>query len=178
MSHTSSSAIATCTLKGVHNQKDAVTLYVDWLMVRMTTAPDDIPEYLDGMTREEMEDEVSSYVEANENGEVTVTLDTEGDDGNWNQEVFDSICKHFSQIQVSDLLKIEWSTFDSRDGTSATTSYYDQNGEWVDIESGVKDSKALDKLADLLSGKEWDSDTLLRVAEIIRETGRSVEDVA
>lgn len=174
MSHTSSSAIATCTLKGVHNQKDAVTLYVDWL----ENHTDDIPEYLDGMTREEMEDGVSSYVEANENGEVTVTLDTEGDDGNWNQEVFNSITNHFSQIQVSDLLKIEWSVFDSRDGMSATTSYYDQNGEWVDVESGVKDSKALDKLADLLSGKEWDSDTLLRVAEIIRETGRAVEDVA
>ena len=173
MSYTSSTCVATCVLD-VNNKKDVVNLYVDWL----ENNPDEVPEHLDGMTREEIEDEVSSYVEADENGEVTVTLDTEGDNGNWNQQVFNSIYDHLCTIQVSDLMKVECSTYDSRDGMSSTTSYYDKNGNWIDIVDKIKDSNALDLIASMLSGSEWDPETMTEVAEIIRATGRTVADVA
>jgi hypothetical protein len=39
-----------------------------------------------------------------------------------------------------------------------------------------RDLEALNDIRLLLSGKEWDSDTLSAVAEIIRETGREIKE--
>ena len=39
-----------------------------------------------------------------------------------------------------------------------------------------RDLEALNDIHELLDGKEWDSDTLNNIAEIIRETGREVRD--
>ena len=39
------------------------------------------------------------------------------------------------------------------------------------------DSEALDELAELLDGQEWDSDTMAAVAGIVRATGREVGDL-
>lgn len=36
----------------------------------------------------------------------------------------------------------------------------------------------LDRIAKLLNGQEWDSDTMSAIAEIIRESGREVKDLA
>lgn len=39
------------------------------------------------------------------------------------------------------------------------------------------DSKALDELAEFMSGREWDADATQVIADLIRGTGRSIEDV-
>jgi len=39
-----------------------------------------------------------------------------------------------------------------------------------------RDLTALEDIRLVLSGKEWDSDTLSAVAEIIRETGRKIKE--
>ena len=38
------------------------------------------------------------------------------------------------------------------------------------------DTAAMDQIALLLDGQIWDSDTLSTISEIVRNTGRSVED--
>ena len=40
------------------------------------------------------------------------------------------------------------------------------------------DAQALDEIADLLSGNEWDADTIEAIAQLVRQTGRPVEDVS
>jgi hypothetical protein len=40
------------------------------------------------------------------------------------------------------------------------------------------DGGALDLIAELLSGQEWDAATLDDVAELVRATGRTVADVS
>lgn len=40
------------------------------------------------------------------------------------------------------------------------------------------DSAVLDAVANLLSGSVWDADTLSAVADLIRQTGRTVDDLA
>lgn len=39
------------------------------------------------------------------------------------------------------------------------------------------DAQALDAITAALSGKEWSPDTLDAVATIVRETGRTIEDL-
>jgi len=39
------------------------------------------------------------------------------------------------------------------------------------------DARVLTRIANILSGQEWDSDTLCQVAELVRETGRHVAEV-
>jgi hypothetical protein len=38
------------------------------------------------------------------------------------------------------------------------------------------DKEALDRIAAMLDGTEWDSDTMSRVADIVMSTGRTVRD--
>jgi len=40
-----------------------------------------------------------------------------------------------------------------------------------------KDRLALDRVAGLLDGREWNADTLADIAEAVRDTGRKVEDL-
>lgn len=40
----------------------------------------------------------------------------------------------------------------------------------------MTDSAALDLIAELMSATEWDPDTLNTIADIIRSTGRSIDD--
>jgi hypothetical protein len=42
----------------------------------------------------------------------------------------------------------------------------------------LTDNEALDLIAAILSGQEWDSGTLLGVASIVRQTGRVIADVS
>jgi hypothetical protein len=37
--------------------------------------------------------------------------------------------------------------------------------------------EALDAIAELMSGVEWDSDTLEGIADLVRKTGRNIADV-
>ena len=48
-----------------------------------------------------------------------------------------------------------------------------RRGEEADVPAGY----ALDLIAGCLSGKEWDADTLDAVAEIVRQSGRSVANL-
>jgi hypothetical protein len=52
---------------------------------------------------------------------------------------------------------------------------------WDDPDQGqvqIEDeTSALDKIAAVLSGTEWDADTCLQIAELIRSTGREVLDL-
>jgi hypothetical protein len=43
-------------------------------------------------------------------------------------------------------------------------------------EAAITDSEALDRLHDLLSGREWDADTINTVAYLVTLTGRVVAD--
>lgn len=60
---------------------------------------------------------------------------------------------------------------------------HDQDGyAWVFAGSwqlpGEADRSALDAMANLLSGAAWDADVLSTVADLIRQTGRTVDDLA
>jgi hypothetical protein len=41
----------------------------------------------------------------------------------------------------------------------------------------VKDRNALDDIAELLSGEEWNPETLNTIADLVRETGRDIDDL-
>ena len=41
----------------------------------------------------------------------------------------------------------------------------------------IKQAAALDEIAEILSGKEWDSDTAVYIAEVIQHTGRNIQDI-
>jgi hypothetical protein len=170
MSYTSATTSATLTLSGVNSSQEAAQLYVDWLV----NNPDETPECAPtDATAEEILDEVLPYISF-EDGAVVISLDTESDDGNYNSEYFDSITSHLRSIMSSELMTVNWSVFDSRDGISSGTDYSDSEGKYVNI---VTDIKAMDRIASLMSGSDWSPDTLERIADIVRETGRTIDDL-
>jgi hypothetical protein len=172
MSITTSCATATLTLANVNSVQDAAQLYVDWL----GDNPEEIPDCASiDITAEELSEEVSPYIQF-ENGDVIVTYDTESDDGNYDSEYFDSITEHFRSIMTSELMVVNWSTFDSRDGVSSGTDYYDETGKCFDNSDISADKKVLDEIAKLMSGNVWSPDTLNSIAEMVRGTGRTVEE--
>lgn len=65
-------------------------------------------------------------------------------------------------------------------GVTTNKSLRDYNGntvgEWRLSDARTSDSTALDAIAGLMHGEEWDADTTERVAEIVRETGREIGD--
>jgi hypothetical protein len=171
MSTTTAYATATLTLAGVNSAQDAAQLYVDWL----GNNPEEIPDCASvDITAEELSKEVLPYI-LFENGDVIVTYDTESDDGNYSSEYFDSIAAHFRSIMSSELMVVNWFCFDSRDGSSSGTDYYDETGKCFDNSDISADKKALDEIAKLMSGNVCSSDILDSIAETVRGTGRSVE---
>ena len=171
MSYTSSQSTAILTLAGVNSASDAAQLYVDWLGKNKEKAPDCSSVDIEA---EELLLEVLPYI-AFENGEVIVKLDTESDTGCYRQ-YFDSITSYFRSIMSSELMKVNWSSYDSRDGSSSGTEYYDISGRIIDSDDFLADKKALDEIANLMTSDVWSSDTLNSIADIIRGTGRSVEE--
>lgn len=173
MSYTTHASTATLTLANVNTDSDALNLLTDWL----GNNPDEIPDGLsqDG-TADELADELSPYIKVEEGGLVTVSLDTEGD-GNYDSEVFDFITSHFCSIQSSEYMEVTWCSVDSRVGVSFATDYYDPDGNTIPVDEAIKSHKALDRIASILSGAEWDADRMMEVAEIVRGTGREVKDL-
>lgn len=171
MSYTSSQSTAILTLAGVNSASDAAQLYVDWLGKNKEKAPDCSSVDIEA---EELLLEVLPYI-AFENGEVIVKLDTESDTGCYRQ-YFDSITSYFRSIMSSELMKVNWSSYDSRDGSSSGTEYYDISGRIIDSDDFLADKKALDEIANLMTSDVWSPDTLNSIADIIRGTGRSVEE--
>ena len=173
MSYTSSTSTATLTLSGVQSARDAAQLYVDWL----GNNPEEIPDCVEAdATAEEVLDEVLAYISF-EDGDVVVRVDSESDEGNYSSEYFDSITSHLCSIMSSELMTVNWSCFDSRDGVSSGTDHYDANGKYVDNKDLSGDKRAMDQIAALMSGVSWSPDTLDLIAEIVRGTGRPVGDV-
>lgn len=177
MSYSTHSCTATCSL-AVSTAAEAITLLTDWI----GNNPDEIPDGLsEDCTDGEVAEELSLYVSMDESGQVIVTLDTDGDNGN--SEIFDFISSHFAKIQTSDYMTVTWSCYDSRDGMSSGTDYYDQNGEYFDMHDKSKDSKALDQIAQILSDTSRDVDMfrdvdmLMSISDIITSTGRVVQDL-
>jgi hypothetical protein len=172
MSFTTSHATATLTLANVYSAQDAAQLYVDWL----DNNPEEIPDSASiDVTAEELLEEVLPYIRF-ENGDVIVAYDTESDNGNYSSEYFDSISKHFRSIMTSELMVVNRSCYDSRDGSSSGTDYYDETGKCFDNSDISADKKALDEIAKLMSGDVWSPDTLDSIAEIVRGTGRAVDE--
>lgn len=168
MSYTRHTSVATLTLAGATCPNDVVNLYVDWISNHEDDAPEDFLDY----TTEEISAELLPYVECDEHGNVVVKLDTEGD-GNYNSDFFDSLTNYLRGIMSSRLMKVNWTCYDSWGGLSSGADYYDSEG----LVEPVKDTEILDKIAGILSGKDWDPDLLNQIADLIRATGRKVEDV-
>ena len=168
MSFTQHASTATCTLS-VNTVDEAVTLLTDWLGNNPDEFPDSLSE--DG-AESEIADELSPYISRDESGQIIVSVDSESDDGNYSSDVFDFITSHFAEIQTSEYMTVTWSCFLSRDGMSSGTDYYDQDGKYFYISSKSKDSKALDSIAALLSGTEWNVDTLMSISDLVTGTGR------
>lgn len=169
MSYTSSTATARPT-PWVTSPTDAVNLYIDWI----ANHEEDIPEELQELSAEELLAELLPYVETKEDGKVIISYDSEAAlSGNYNSEYFDALTSYFKGIMTSRLMEVSWSSLDLLHGTSGGTDYYDADGQ-VQIED---ETSALDKIAAVLSGTEWDADTCLQIAELIRSTGREVLDL-
>lgn len=173
MSSTTHTSTAILALANVNTDSDALDLLTDWL----GNNPEEIPDGLsqDG-TADELADELSPYIKVGEGGLVTVSLDTEGD-GNYNSEVFDFITSHLCSIQSSEFMEVSWACHDSRNGISSGVYYYGREGNLVLVDDAIKSYKALDRIASILSGTEWDADLMTQVAEIVRGTGREVSDL-
>jgi hypothetical protein len=172
MSITTSHATATLTLANVNSAQDAAQLYVDWL----GDNPEEIPHCTRvDITVGEMVEEVLPYIRF-ENGDVIVAYETESDNGNYSSEYFDSITEHFRSIMTSELMVVNWSYYDPRYASSSGTDYYDETGKCFDNSDISADKKALDELAKLLSGNVCSSDTLDSIAEVVRGTGRAVDE--
>jgi hypothetical protein len=158
------------TLSGVNSAQEAAQLYVDWLV----NNPDETPECAPtDATAEEILDEVLPYISF-EDGDVVIRLDTDSDEGNYNSKYFYSITSHLRSIMSSELMTVNWSVFDLKVRIGSGTDYYDSEGKCVDI---VTDIKAMDRIASLMSGSGWSPDTLDKIAEIVRETGRTIDDL-
>lgn len=110
-----------------------------------------------------------------EEGHLILTVDTSSV-SNTDTEVFEWLVDRATEYTGAHATMV-WTTEDTRDGVS-TASYTVINGDDVPHDEMVRDYKEMNKIASLLSGSEWNSDTIAEIAEIIRGTGRSVDDVA
>ena len=173
MSYIERSSTATCSLS-VTTADEAVTLLTDWL----GNHPDKFPEGLsvDG-TESEIAEELSPYISMSESGQIVVSLDTESESGNYHSGIFDFIAFHFAKIQTSEYMTVNWSSYDFRNGISSGTDYWDSDGKCLDISNSLKDSEALDSITVLLSGTEWNIDTLMSISELVTQTGREIKDL-
>lgn len=175
MSCTIASAIATCTIPvGTPTPEDVAVAVCDFLANHEDV---DLPIELEDLDSDEFVHELIPYLSIESSypfTSLTISYDTE-DDKAYSSSIFDFLVDHFNTLQTSDLMRVQWSVYDSKGKTSSGTDYYRKNGTKVDV---VADSAALDRIANLLSGKEWDVDTLMSISDIIESTGREVADVS
>ena len=129
MSYTTVSAIANCTIAGPDGTRGAALAVYDYLV----NHPDEIPEPLnnDDIDSDEVVFAIEPYLDVDD-GELTISFCTESDDC-YSSEVFDFLTSHFAKIQTSKYMTVTWSCFDSRDGMSSGTDYYDRQGEQIDV---------------------------------------------
>lgn len=130
MSHTIAGATASCTINGYLDASDAALAVYDYLV----NHPDEIPPDLDDYDSDEVVNALESYLVL-EDGTLTISYETDQDEGNCDSEVFDFLCSHFACLQESPFMQVNWTTYDSRTGLNGGTDYYGRNGKSLDIEA-------------------------------------------
>ncbi len=131
MSYTSSSAAATCSIKGLDDTRTAALAVYDYLV----NHPDEIPEALDELDSDDVVHEIECYLAIESPDTLTIAYSTESESTNCSAEVFDFLTGHFACLQTSLFMEVNWVTFDSRDGSFSGTDYYDQSNKRVDIKA-------------------------------------------
>jgi hypothetical protein len=114
MSHTTFFTTAHLVIPGIKNADDVATLLIE-------KCPNGWPEEFD--TESELRDQLIPYLEANADGEVTVTVESESDEGNWSNEWFEEITDILRQ-EMAGVMRCNWSSWDSRGGSSSGTDCY------------------------------------------------------
>jgi hypothetical protein len=129
MSYTTVSATATCTIAGLDDTSTAALAVYDYLV----NHPDEIPEPLndDDMDSDEVVFAIESYLDLDDE-ELTISFCTESD-GCYSSDVFDFLTSHFACLQTSPFMEVNWIVDDSRAGYSASTEYYDRQGEQINV---------------------------------------------
>lgn len=174
MSTTIASATATCTIpEGTPTPQDVAVAIHDFIVNHEDV---DLPIELEDYDSDEFVHELVPYLSVESSypfTRLTISYDTE-DDRAYSSDVFDFLVDHFKTLQTSEVMEVRWNVYDSREGSSSGTNYYRKDGKTIDV---IADSAALNAIAELLSGEEWDSETMSKVAEIVRGTGREIKDV-
>lgn len=126
----------------------------------------------------ELIDPIEPYLSF-ENGKVIVSVDSESDEGNFDLDIYLSICETLSSIQVG-LYQENWAVSDSKRGEEGGTNYYDEDGDIVDIHSLYRSHKAFLSIAEALykdgPNTQWNSSTIESVAEMVKRALPGIEN--
>lgn len=131
MSHTQSSALATCTVANLGTVEEAATAVVDYL----SNHEDEIPEYLQDVSHEEAVEILADYLQVAGN-HLTISYKSEGV-GNTSNEVFEFLSSHYACLQSSLYMTVHWCVLDSRTGMDAGTSYWDRSNSMIDVDAAL-----------------------------------------
>jgi len=132
MSYTQHAAQATCQITSVLDTSDLISQVYDYLTNHGDEAP---TELLNCDSFDEFSDILEAYVSVVDNT-LTINMDTE--ESNSDGEVFDFLTDHYAHLMSSDFMKVVWVSYDSRSGLSADCTYYDKQGEMIDVEKLLK----------------------------------------
>lgn len=132
MSYTQHAATATCQITNVIDTSDLISQVYDYLTNHENEAPIDL---LNCDSFDEFSDILEAYVSVVDNT-LTINMDTE--ESNSDGEVFDFLMDHYAHLMSSDFMKVVWVSYDSRSGLSADCTYYDKQGEMIDVEKLLK----------------------------------------
>ena len=132
MSYTQHAATATCQITNVIDTSDLISQVYDYLTNHEDEAP---TELLNCSSFDEFSDILEAYVSVADNT-LTINMDTE--ESNSDGEVFDFLTDHYAHLMSSDFMKVVWVSYDIRSGLSADCTYYDKQGEMIDVEKLLK----------------------------------------
>lgn len=132
MSYTQHAATATCQITNVIDTSDLISQVYDYLINHEDEAP---TELLNCDSFDEFSDILEAYVSVVDNT-LTINMDTE--ESNSDGEVFDFLTDHYAHLMSSDFMKVVWVSYDSRSGLSADCTYYNKQGEMIDVEKLLK----------------------------------------
>jgi hypothetical protein len=132
MSYTQHAATATCQITNVLDTNDLISQVHDYLTNHEDEAP---TELLNCDNFDEFADILDAYVSLVD-GTLTVNMDTE--ETNSDGEVFDFLTDHYAHLMSSEFMKVVWVSYDSRSGLSADCTYYDNQGNMIDVEKLLK----------------------------------------
>lgn len=126
----------------------------------------------------ELIDPIEPYLSFEDN-KVIVSVDSESDEGNWDLELYRSICETLNTIQVG-LCVENWATFNSKSGEEGGSNFYDEEGDIVDIHSLYHSHQTLLATAEALykdgPNTPWDSSTIESVAEMVKRALPGIEN--